>query len=60
MRRSYITPDLEVFSVRPDERIAAACMWVNNGYDPSAPGGASGYDCFMGSDPGLYYGMQGS
>ena len=60
MKKTYVTPDLEPFSVRPDEQIAATCMWENNGYDPSAPTGASGYDCFMGTDPGLIYGMQGS
>lgn len=60
MKKRYVTPEMELFSILPDEQIAVACMWVNNGHDPSAPAGASGYDCFMGSDPGLFYGMSGS
>ncbi len=60
MKKEYMTPELETYSVRPDEQIAATCMWENDGYDPTAPGGASGYDCFMGSGSDLHYGMQGS
>ena len=54
MKKEYMTPELETYSVRPDEQIAATCMWANDGYDPTAPGGASGYDCFMGNDAGLH------
>ena len=41
MKKEYMTPELETYSVRPDEQIAATCMWENDGYDPTAPGGAS-------------------
>lgn len=60
MKKEYMTPELETYSVRPDEQIAATCMWENDGYNPNVPGGASGYDCFMGSGSDLHYGMQGS
>lgn len=60
MKKEYMTPELETYSVRPDEQIAATCMWENDGFDPNAPADASGYDCFMGSGDDLHYGMQGS
>ena len=60
MRKDYIAPDLELFAIRPDEQIAATCVWINNGYDPSAPGGGSGYDCYTGYDPDKIYGLQSS
>ncbi len=60
MKKSYIAPDLELFSVRPDEQIAASCVWIDNGYDPGAPAGASGYDCFYGYSSDKVYGISGS
>lgn len=62
MKKSYTSPDLELFQVRPDEQIAQSCVWENFGdsYPGSPSEGVGGYDCYTGYDPSKVYGMSGS
>ena len=58
MKKDYVSPELELFSVRPDEQVAVSCLFVNNQ--------DTGYDCFYtgtgggGYNPDRYVGVTGS
>lgn len=45
MKKTYVSPDLELFTIRPDEQIAVTCNWVNSAawgdacWNPNVPDG---------------------
>lgn len=52
MKKSYMVPDLEMYTVRPDEQIAQRCVFVNSA--------DTGYDCwFAEKNPNGGYPMPG-